>query len=170
MNNDYPAGVGGRIQFAAILLESLLAKGDLQGLALICANIDNMKHFNQHNGHQKGDALIWHLASVIQNATGGRGQVFRVAGDEFMTIMSCCDESDAVSVSQKIVSRFTDTPLVEQLEHCGDKQCLGPAAVSVSVGLVVANAGNCPSADELTEQAIGKMMNAKESGRNCARW
>lgn len=52
-------------------------------ISLIVIDLDDFKRINDHYGHQIGDKLLRHFASLLQQQTRITGTVARVGGDEF---------------------------------------------------------------------------------------
>ena len=46
-------------------------------------DVDNLKHINSGLGHETGDICLVAVASALSEATNGRGNAFRIGGDEF---------------------------------------------------------------------------------------
>ncbi|MBD5771314.1 tetratricopeptide repeat-containing diguanylate cyclase [Marinomonas colpomeniae] len=55
---------------------------------LIIADIDSLKHYNDHYGHQKGDELIKNYAEQMKNVLSTQqAELFRIGGDEFAILI-----------------------------------------------------------------------------------
>lgn len=59
--------------------------GDRYSLVLI--DIDDFKKVNDTRGHLFGDRVLRRLASILNQAVGGEGRAYRIAGDEFVLIV-----------------------------------------------------------------------------------
>jgi diguanylate cyclase (GGDEF)-like protein len=103
--------------------------------ALLWVDIDNMKHFNTHNGHLAGDELLKQFVSLVEPLLGNRHSLFRVGGDEFIVILPNFSRDAALQVSQQICDLSREKLGSSQPNHCGDPQCMGPAKISVSIGI-----------------------------------
>ncbi|NLQ16871.1 diguanylate cyclase [Marinomonas sp. M1K-6] len=56
---------------------------------LIIADIDGLKYYNDHFGHQKGDELIKHYAQQMQQILAqAPAELFRIGGDEFAILLN----------------------------------------------------------------------------------
>lgn len=58
-----------------------------RGYSLVMVDIDNLKSINDKRGHCFGDKIIQRLASILTNAAGSGGRLYRFAGDEFICII-----------------------------------------------------------------------------------
>lgn len=63
-----------------------------KSVAVIFWDVNALKRINDTVGHEAGDRLISAVATSIKNITDYKGQAYRVGGDEFVMIVSDCDE------------------------------------------------------------------------------
>jgi diguanylate cyclase (GGDEF)-like protein len=77
--------------------------------AVLYADLDHFKAYNDHYGFMRGDQVIQFTASLIQDAAreaGGPGTfVGHVGGDDFVVV---CDADDAERLAELIVRRFDE--------------------------------------------------------------
>ena len=75
--------------------------------AILYADLDHFKAFNDHYGFMRGDQVIQFAARMIQEValetTGGDAFVGHVGGDDFVVV---CTPEAAETVAQAIVDRF----------------------------------------------------------------
>ncbi len=83
-------------------IKSLYA--DRRSLTLIVADVNGLKIANDTLGHQAGDRLIIETAKSFSNVFGN-DNVYRVGGDEFLTILCNYDE-DEIEYDLKIVKDY----------------------------------------------------------------
>ncbi len=62
-------------------------------LTVIMIDIDGFKYINDTCGHITGDKVLKHLVHVIQDNITEKDRLIRYGGDEFLLILSCCDEA-----------------------------------------------------------------------------
>jgi diguanylate cyclase (GGDEF)-like protein len=55
--------------------------------ALLLFDLDGFKEYNDAFGHPAGDDLLTRLAGRLADSVGGRGQAYRLGGDEFCTLV-----------------------------------------------------------------------------------
>ncbi|MDP8568376.1 sensor domain-containing diguanylate cyclase [Methylophilus aquaticus] len=58
---------------------------------LIFLDMDNLKFFNDHYGHEVGDKLLKHFSSYLSEKLDNNAQLYRLGGDEFAIV---CYEDD----------------------------------------------------------------------------
>ncbi|MES2355245.1 MAG: GGDEF domain-containing protein [Pseudomonadota bacterium] len=134
-------------------------------VAVLYIDLDNFKPFNVHNGYMKGDLILKNYSSLITPIFQPRYEVFRIGGDEFVIIIPNMADGEAEALAEAIcdISRKQLTP--PQPVHCGDPHCVGPATLSVSIGI----ATSLPDDDvkSLLNKAEEKLYAAKTGGRDC---
>ncbi len=57
--------------------------------SLTYIDMDNLKYYNDHFGHEKGDEMLTRFANFMKQGLGDNGCIYRVGGDEFAVI--CLD-------------------------------------------------------------------------------
>ena len=101
---DGLTGVGNRTAFQERLEELEGQKKELQGIAIVMFDVNDLKYVNDNLGHQRGDELIVGSANIVKNAVESEdGAVFRIGGDEFAGILSGEDVSGRC---ERALSRF----------------------------------------------------------------
>jgi two-component system cell cycle response regulator len=50
-------------------------------------DLDGFKHYNDSFGHHAGDALLARLGAKLRESVAGRGQAYRMGGDEFCAVV-----------------------------------------------------------------------------------
>ncbi len=72
--------------------------GEIRTLAVVMLDLNGFKAYNDTFGHAAGDALLVQLASSLTAALHGRGDVYRLGGDEFC-VLAPCDEHETGHLS-----------------------------------------------------------------------
>ena len=125
-------------------------------LAVLFIDLDRFKQVNDVYGHQTGDELLREVARRIMTSVRGEDLVGRLAGDEFVAILSPIRaEQDVTHAADKI------------LQAVGAPYRLGDVELSMSPSIGIAlypeDAGDV---DALINHADAAMYIAKQRGRN----
>ena len=157
---DALTGIANRRRFDEVLaLEWSRATRTGQPLALAMLDIDWFKPYNDHYGHQAGDACLQRVAKVISDSISrGTDLVARYGGEEFVFIAPATNAETALTLAQKVCEEFRSIALPHERAPYG--------YVTVSIGV----ASMIPAVDQnsriLIEAADKAMYRAKELGRN----
>ncbi|MDC7233234.1 MAG: GGDEF domain-containing protein [Spirochaetales bacterium] len=125
-----------------------------QPLCLLMLDIDFFKKVNDVHGHQKGDAVLHEIASMISDNIRMNDIAARYGGEEMAVILPETTLENALTAAEKLRSVIETESLVRTgLE------------ITVSIG-----AAGFTEADkgvqDLVARADGALYNAKENGRN----
>ncbi|MDO5641626.1 MAG: diguanylate cyclase [Paracoccus sp. (in: a-proteobacteria)] len=134
------------------------------GFGLLMIDIDRFKAINDGHGHAAGDSVLSTVAATLAEEVGTAGRVARYGGEEFLVLLGSADETDAVSLAERIRHRVSG-------RRVPVKGLLGPAdlSVSVSVGVAISEAGGFApdsGAEEVLNRADAALLAAKGAGRN----
>ncbi len=117
-----------------------------EGFAVLYADLDDFKAFNDHYGFMRGDEVLRYTAEVIQGSLerhpSPRNFLGHLGGDDFIgvTMPELADD-----VCAEIVARFDrgvlefydpedrDRGYVETVDRYGDRRRAGPVAISIGV-------------------------------------
>jgi diguanylate cyclase (GGDEF)-like protein len=80
--------LGNRRKLMADLREVLASSGCS---VLVLLDLDGFKSYNDTFGHPAGDSLLARLGARLRDASEGRGQAYRLGGDEFCVIWNGAD-------------------------------------------------------------------------------
>jgi diguanylate cyclase (GGDEF)-like protein len=161
---DYKDGLTGVLNknaFIAFLSKEAATPPSEKTRFLVCANIDNMKRFNIHNGHQLGDQLLKRFVDMAVSHFPN-GLVFRYGGDSFAVAISGISQTEVARLAHQLCDKAKQDLAPTQPEHCGDKFCIGPAKISVSIG--IAGLHSDETAEELIRRADDLIYEAKRTG------
>ena len=159
---DGLTGIANRRRFDEVLaLEWSRASRTGQPLALAMLDIDWFKPYNDHYGHQAGDACLQRVAQVISSSIcRGTDLVARYGGEEFVFIAPATNAEAALSLAERLCEEFRAIALPHEHSSYG--------CVTVSIGV----ASMIPEVDQnsnaLIQAADQAMYRAKASGRNMA--
>ena len=127
-----------------------------QDLSLLLIDIDHFKQVNDGWGHCAGDAVLCHLAKVLQQSVRGGDHVARYGGEEFSVLLPRTDASSAFAVGENIREALAREPRPDFTPPM--------ASLTVSIGVSCYEAGE-PLSDWVrrTDTALYR---AKREGRN----
>ena len=83
---DSLTGLGNRRRLMADLEGRLASATDERPLVLAMFDLDGFKAYNDTYGHATGDALLKRLGDKLAATMAGRGQSYRMGGDEFCVL------------------------------------------------------------------------------------
>lgn len=92
---DKLTGLRNSLYYHAILTKNKFSTG----YSIIMADVNELKYVNDTYGHAEGDKMIYTVASAINTAVGKKGNVYRIGGDEFVTVIN----SDNPDVTEEII-------------------------------------------------------------------
>ncbi len=125
-----------------------------QSLAILFIDIDDFKKVNDEYGHQFGDEVLVHLASVLKGAVRGDDLVGRYGGEEFVIMLFETDQVGAITVIKHIQNHIRTSRLsIEDFSY------------SISIGLY----SNIPSEVTLNKMISNSdeaMYLAKQQGKD----
>ncbi|MBK5960197.1 hypothetical protein CCR97_18605 [Rhodoplanes elegans] len=156
---DPVTAVGNRKLFDFMLVR-MVAEARTAGtaLALIIADVDHFKEFNDQYGHQIGDEVLRLVATSLKQNVREGDLVLRFGGDEFAVLLPRTTLSEALAVSETIRAAVSRKVLLRRStqEHLG--------RVSLSIG--AAELADAVTPEGLVRAADACLLSAKGAGRN----
>ena len=126
--------------------------------ALVMVDIDHFKKINDTHGHQVGDEVLRHVASLLAGQVRNVDRVARYGGEEFALIMIETDGKNAAEHIKRLGVLLAETPCVVESKNL-------TVDVTLSAG-VATSIGDATSALDLVEVADKALYAAKKGGRN----
>jgi diguanylate cyclase (GGDEF)-like protein len=140
--------------------EYIIALQDKKPLALLMMDLDNFKMYNDYFGHQKGDKALRQIAKASKKVVNKTGDfVGRYGGEEFLFILTDCDEEQACVIANKIVQEINDLN-IKHSPICEREN------ITVSIGAVSCIPTSKVSAGKLITFADEALYDAKRQGKN----
>lgn len=127
-------------------------------LALLMADIDHFKRFNDSFGHQIGDKVLKLVAVTLSESLKGRDTPTRYGGEEFAVILPETLLKDGAIVAEQIRTTLQKRRLV------GKDSRDSYGAVTLSFGVAQYRAGE--SLGDFIGRADAALYHAKREGRN----
>jgi diguanylate cyclase (GGDEF)-like protein len=154
---DHLTTLSNRRHFETLLQESIetVPDEDVQ-MCLMLIDIDNFKTINDTYGHAAGDTVLSHIANLLKTIMRPGDLTARYGGDEFVVQMNCMPE----------IGRKRAQDIRTAVEQSGIFWQEQRISVTVSIGVLYAQANNIKDIDNLMRLADGAMYEAKNSGRN----
>ncbi|MCB1888507.1 MAG: GGDEF domain-containing protein [Rhodocyclaceae bacterium] len=158
---DALTGIANRRLFEeALRREWRRAERSGETLALVTADIDFFKDFNDHYGHPAGDHCLVAVAQAMQHALSRPADVVaRIGGEEFAILLPATSLDGARAVAEQVRQRI----LALQLPHAASRA--GPV-VSASFGVAVSGDPAMVSAADLLRASDLALYEAKRAGRD----
>ncbi len=163
-HTDGLTGIGNRRAFDLKLEEYWQQTTDSgRHFALLMADIDYFKPYNDNYGHQAGDQCIRQVAS--QMATGlehREAEIFRYGGEEFVVLVQDQDISRLYLLAEGLLQQIARL----EIEHYYRPD--GLRHITISLGAALSSDVAPQQIPDLIHCCDQRLYQAKESGRNCA--
>ncbi len=129
-----------------------------RSFVLVMVDIDHFKKINDTHGHQVGDEVLRHVASLLAGQVRTVDRVARYGGEEFALIMIETDGKNATEHIKRLGVLLAETPCFFESKNL-------TIDVTLSAG-VATSLVDAKSATELVEVADKALYAAKHGGRN----
>lgn len=127
-------------------------------LSVVLIDLDHFKRVNDGHGHAAGDAVLKAVAHRLQGALRDSDVLARLAGDEFVVLLSGASAARALSVAERLRQAIAAGPI----------SIVGAEVwVTVSVGVATRKPRD-RGVHELIARADRAMYRSKDGGRNRA--
>ena len=157
---DALTGVANRAHFEKEMVRHFKnASDDNTNLALIMADIDHFKSFNDTHGHQTGDQVLRLVSTVMNHNVKGKDILARYGGEEFAVILP----DTSLEIAKMLADRIREAVADRRLKKRQTNEDLG----SITLSLGVAQYSSGDSIESLIERADSCLYAAKNAGRNC---
>jgi len=123
-------------------------------ISMLVIDLDYFKSINDTHGHAIGDLVLSAVGNLLNQFFREGDLVARFGGEEFVVLMSHCDQPMAHTKAEKL------RQAIEDLKPNG-------ILISASIGFTSRQADQSGSFDELFSSADKGVFEAKKNGRNC---
>ncbi|MDP1977664.1 sensor domain-containing diguanylate cyclase [Undibacterium sp.] len=124
--------------------------------ALALLDIDHFKTVNDVYGHQAGDEVLTHFASMMQANIRGIDKAARLGGDEFAILFPESSASEAIIAMERLRQRLESHPILTAAAQ---------VFVTSSIGITEYHGGDI-TPDMVRTRADQLLYAAKHAGRN----
>jgi len=158
---DALTGIANRRLFEeALRREWRRAERSGEPLALVTADIDFFKDYNDHYGHPAGDQCLVAVARAMHEALARPGDVVaRIGGEEFAILLPATSLEGARAVAEQVRQRL----LALNLPHAASR---AGSLVTASFGAAVSGDPSMVSPADLLRASDLALYEAKRGGRN----
>ncbi len=133
-------------------------------LSLIMLDVDRFKAYNDHYGHDRGDACLRAVAAIIHGGFGAaHGLVARYGGEEFACVLPDCGMQSAMRVAESMLAAVESL----ELEHTEVGHSKRIVTLSAGVASLVPDGALPPN--QLIVLADRQLYAAKAAGRGVVR-
>ena len=144
--------------------ESKLARRHRFPIACVLFDIDHFKLINDSFGHERGDVVLQEVAQLAQSCLREADILVRFGGEEFLALLSQCDEENAAIIAERIRHFIQASEIAD----------LSPGQVTCSAGLSAYSPNDDPDTPldpkQLFRVADKYLYQAKKAGRNMVVW
>ena len=138
------------------------AQREEKHIAIIVADIDHFKLYNDCYGHRMGDDCIKAVADVLANSVSRPlDMVARYGGEEYVILLY----DPSPDFLQSYVQGLCQSVAALEVEHKASETL---RSVSLSIGAALTDASSNVAAAQLIRQADDALYEAKDQGRNRA--
>lgn len=157
-HTDHLTGAAnGRMFHESLQTEIDRSKRYKRPFTLAYIDVDDFKSINDRHGHERGDAVLRTIASILMRNVRKADIVGRLGGDEFGLLLVECDDRDARTAISKIRNSIGAEPME-----------LGwPVTLSIGALTIFEAKG---TRTDLLKAADDLMYSVKKAGKNGSRF
>ncbi len=125
-------------------------------LGILMCDMDYFKQVNDEYGHEAGDRVLVHLATILQNSVRSADMIIRYGGEEFLILLIDCEQDMSFKVAEKIR---------QEVETCQFRynDLVLHKTISIGISEYPADSGQFWEAIKFADVAL---YAAKDQGRN----
>ncbi|MGF1756182.1 sensor domain-containing diguanylate cyclase, partial [Vibrio makurazakiensis] len=106
---DHLTGLKNRFGVKPYLEKLQQANAEHSSITALVLDVDYLKAFNNHYGMASGDNLLVTFSDILNHVSEGKGEVFRVGGDEFVVILPSLESEQAIEVAKEIKAHLKNS-------------------------------------------------------------
>lgn len=148
-------------------------RGSFDQIAIIYADLDNFKYYNDTFGHDVGDKVLVEFSKLLGNVTAQRADAVRYGGDEFLLIMYTDEREDVETAVQNIYKKLRESDgltidisrsLGYDLEIPEDKQL--SCSIGIAMGEIEGGQERKAQIDQILKRADTMMYKVKHTTKH----
>ena len=143
--------------FDILCRELARAQRERTSVGVVMVDLDHFKSINDNYGHFAGDAVLCEAAHRMQSAIRQYDSVGRYGGEEFLILLTGCDEEASWAQAERLRKQLTQVQMPLQDSSIG---------ITASFGVTTALPGQSWTPEELIHKADEALYLAKRRGRN----
>ncbi|MEL7254159.1 MAG: GGDEF domain-containing protein [Pseudomonadota bacterium] len=124
--------------------------------AIIMADIDNFKSYNDTHGHAMGDAALRQVAQTFLRSCRAEDLVARYGGEEFMIFLPDTSREEGIAVAERVRQTLAEAPM----EHAGK-------SLHITASFGVALLEDPADVEDTIARADAALYRSKHQGKNC---
>jgi diguanylate cyclase (GGDEF)-like protein len=128
-------------------------------LACLLTDLDHFKQINDHHGHEAGDAVLQHVASLLSEGLRASDVLARCGGEEFALLLPATSLQRAQEIAERLRVRVNQS-------RSGNRP-----AVTISIGVATLQPAQRGRLEDprawLLRRADEMLYRAKAQGRDC---
>lgn len=127
-------------------------------MALLILDIDDFKHYNDTNGHLKGDNVLKEFGQILHNSVRNVDTVARYGGEEFVLMLVEIEQDEAIVAAQRILQGISSYKF-----EGGEKQPGGCITASLGIAIFPEHGADANQLIEIADKALYKAKQKKNS-------
>ncbi|WP_137939204.1 diguanylate cyclase [Chitinivorax sp. B] len=160
-NQDGMTGIANRRYFDDYLAHEWRRAARLQeSMAMIFADVDFFKNYNDHYGHQAGDECLRKIANALQDQLHRPGDLLaRYGGEEFVILLPNTTLAGGIFIAEGMLKAVSTLKIPHAASSAADH-------VTLSLGVAATVPSEATAEGFLMYGADQALYSAKKSGRN----
>lgn len=129
-------------------------------ITIVLVDLDHFKNVNDTFGHPVGDEVLCEVGRRLLGSVRSYDFVGRFGGEEFLLVLSNCEESNSLARSEEIRAAISSSPV-----HTAH----GLLSITASLGVFASRGRDTETVEDILRVVDSALYVAKAAGRNCSR-
>lgn len=159
--HDGLTGIWNRSAILSLTQRELLRSARQKSpLSVLLCDVDHFKRINDDHGHIAGDLVLQEIANRLGSAVRGYDAVGRYGGEEFLVLLSDCQDTVLHARADQLRALVSSTPIRVNERHLSVTISMGAATFEVHEATT--------TIEQVLARADAALYEAKRQGRNRA--